>query len=314
LWQADTPNTVEPLNLLTDSQDGGIHMPDPSQRNIQASRSTVKVWPPGEKCPIEEHQELITEEPLSIHVDGKPYSVVMRTPGEENFHVAGFCLSEGIIDRIADIAASGYCTEMDGHVATLTLQPERRDAVLPLLQRRGFVSQTSCGICGKEMIRELRQILHPVSDNRQVRIGDILTCMQTLLKHQKLHAKTRATHAAALFDDAFHMIAMSEDVGRHNALDKAIGKALIHADLSTVLVGVLSSRISYELVQKAARARIPVLIAMSRPTALAVQLAQDLDMTIARHNERYGGLAVYCGFDRIVGGNDETTEQKDEVP
>lgn len=284
-------------------------MSNPSQRDGQTFLRTVKVWPPGEKHPIEENQELISEEPLSIHVEGKPYSVVMRTPGEENFHVAGFCLSEGIIDGIADIAASGYCTEMDGHVATITLQPDRRDEVLTLLQRRGFVSQTSCGICGKEMIRELQQILHPVSDDRHVRIGDILACMRTLLKHQKLHAKTRATHAAALFDDAFHMIALSEDVGRHNALDKAIGKALIHGELSGVLVGILSSRISYELVQKAARARIPVLIAMSRPTTLAVQLAQKLDMTIARHNERYGGLAVYCGFHRIVGEyGDETTK------
>ena len=107
----------------------------------------------GETCQTFEH-ELISEEPLLIRVEGKPYSVVMRTPGEETFHVAGFCLAEGLVDQPNDIATLGYCDEMDGNVATVTLQPERREKVLSLLDRRGFVSQTSCGICGKELIKD----------------------------------------------------------------------------------------------------------------------------------------------------------------
>jgi len=266
------------------------------------SAQTVSVWPFEGQPSYQEDQELIAEEPLSIHVEGKPYSVVMRTPGEENAHIAGFCLSEGIVDGMDDLAALGYCTDTEGNVATVTLDSKRRHAVSQLLERRGFVSQTSCGICGKEMIKELQQALRPISDARKFTAERVRACLQTLSEHQKLYARTRASHAAALFDATPEMLAMSEDVGRHNALDKAIGTALINGDLAKACLGILSSRISYELVQKAARAEIPILIGMSRPTALAVQLAAGLNMTLACDN-KHGGLAVYCGLDRIVGAD-----------
>ena len=97
-------------------------------------------------------QELIGEEPLLIRIEGQPYSVVMRTPGEEISHVAGFCLAEGLVDEVEDFATIGYCEQMDPNVVTVTLQPKRRKRVADLLKRRGFISQTSCGICGKEII------------------------------------------------------------------------------------------------------------------------------------------------------------------
>jgi FdhD protein len=264
------------------------------------STQTVRVWPFEGKPAYQEDQELIAEEPLSIYVEGKPYSVVMRTPGEENAHVAGFCLSEGIVDGMDDLAVLDYCTDTEGNVATVTLDSKRRHAVSQLLERRGFVSQTSCGICGKEMIEALQQALRPIPNAGQFTAGRIRACLQRLSERQKLYAKTRASHAAALFDAAPEMLAMSEDVGRHNALDKAIGTALINQDLAKACLGILSSRISYELVQKAARAEIPILVGMSRPTALAVQLATGLNMTLACDN-KHGGLAVYCGLHRIVG-------------
>ncbi len=278
------------------------------------SAQTVRVWPFEGKPSYQEDQELIAEEPLSIHIEGKPYSVVMRTPGEENAHVAGFCLSEGIVDSMDDLATFGYCTDTQGNVATVTLDSKRRHAVSRLLERRGFVSQTSCGICGKEMIKELQQALRPISDAGQFTAERVRACLQTLSERQKLYARTRASHAAALFDATPEMLAMSEDVGRHNALDKAVGTALINGDLAKACFGILSSRISYELVQKAARAKIPILIGMSRPTALAVQLAGELNMTLACDN-KHGGLAVYCGLDRIVGaGADPDAAQRDISP
>ena len=102
-------------------------------------------------------KELIAEEPLLIRIEGQPYSVIMRTPGEETFHVAGFCLAEGLVDEPDDLATVGYCSEPGSNMATVTLRAERRKKVEPLLKRRGFISQTSCGICGKELIKDLSQ-------------------------------------------------------------------------------------------------------------------------------------------------------------
>ena len=98
-----------------------------------------------------ESRELIGEEPLLIRIDGKPYSVVMRTPGEELFHAAGFCLGEGIADSPDDLMTIGHCLDLDPNVVDIKLKPERREKIQDVLERRGFVSQTSCGICGKEM-------------------------------------------------------------------------------------------------------------------------------------------------------------------
>lgn len=243
-------------------------------------------------------QELVREEPLLIRVEGRPYSVVMRTPGEENFHVAGFCLAEGLVDHLEDIATLGYCDQMDGNVATVTLQPARREKVAPLLERRGFISQTSCGICGKELIKDLCQIVAPTKDKTRVDVTQALECVNRLPMHQCLHQKTRSSHAAMLLDSQFDVLAVAEDVGRHNALDKAIGKVFMAGNLANACLGVLSSRISYELVQKAARARLPILISISRPTAFAVELGRTLNMTLACLSKE-GGLLVFCGEERL---------------
>ncbi len=254
----------------------------------------------GETCQTFEH-ELICEEPLLIRVEGKPYSVVMRTPGEETFHVAGFCLAEGLVDKPNDIATLGYCDDVDGNVASVTLEPERRQKVSSLLKRRGFLSQTSCGICGKELIKDLCQILTPVTDETKINIDRAIGCAGQLYEHQELYEKTRGSHAALLFDSEPKFLAMAEDVGRHNALDKAIGKVFVGGKLADACLGVLSSRISYELVQKAARAHLAILIGMSRPTALAVQLGRTLNMALACISKK-GGLLVFCGQERIDGG------------
>ncbi|KPK24950.1 MAG: formate dehydrogenase family accessory protein FdhD [Nitrospira bacterium SG8_3] len=246
-------------------------------------------------------QELVEEEPLLIRVEGNSYSVVMRTPGEENFHAAGFCLAEGLVDEPEDIETIGYCDQMDSSVVLVTLQPARRKKVEDLLQRRGFVSQTSCGICGKEMIRDLCQILAPVTDKMKINVRQALECANELPRHQRLYKITHGSHAAMIFDGELHVLAVSEDVGRHNALDKAIGKVFLGRKLQNARLAVLSSRISYELVQKAARAHLPILISLSRPTALAVELGRTLNMTLACLS-REGGLCVFCGEEALLEG------------
>jgi len=243
--------------------------------------------------------ELIGEEPLMIHIDEKPYSVVMRTPGEEVVHAVGLCLGEGIIDTLDDIKTIGYDPDLDPNMIDIWLTPGHRKKIKNLLKRQSYISQTSCGICGKKMVEDLNQVLEPVKNGFKVDIRQIFDCVEMLSKTQNYYPRTRGSHAALLFDHHLKMISFAEDVGRHNALDKAIGKAFMEKKLSEASLLVLSSRISYELVQKAARAHLPMMISKSRPTALAVKMGQALNMTLAC---AFGEskLLILCGENRII--------------
>ena len=242
--------------------------------------------------------ELIGEEPFLIRIDDKDYSVVMRTPGEEVFHAVGFCLGEGIADSLDDIITIGYDKDLDPNIIDIWLTPERHEKIPHLLERKGFVSQTSCGICGKEMLKDIHQILIPAENGFTIEINRVFDCINKLSKNQKYYQRTRGSHAALIFDQQLQVISFAEDVGRHNALDKAIGTAFMDRTLSDASILVLSSRISYELVQKAARARLPVMISNSRPTALAVEMGQSLNMTLAFPAEE-SELIIVCGVNRI---------------
>jgi FdhD protein len=246
-------------------------------------------------------QDLLGEEPLSIRIEGNPYAVVMRTPGDEIAHAAGFCLTEGIIDTPDDLTSIGFCEDDDTNVVTITLTPSRRGQITDILDRRGFISQTSCGLCGKELVKDLYQMIKPVEANHPIEMNKALTCLEALPNIQPLRKQTLASHAAAIYGSDLELLTVAEDVGRHNALDKAIGNIFLDGKLSKAALLVLSSRISYELVQKSARARIPVILAHSRPTALAVDLASNLNMTVASLDDNDAGLYVFCGEQRLVG-------------
>jgi FdhD protein len=247
--------------------------------------------------------DLIREEPLSIRIQGQPYAVVMRTPGDESAHVAGFCLAEGIVDGPEDIQTIASCEGEATNVVTLTVTPLRSTAITAILERRGFVSQTSCGICGKELVEDLSQMVRVLPDGPPIELERALHCLERLKEYQTLYQRTRAAHAAAVYTSTFELLSMAEDVGRHNALDKAIGKLFLKRILHRAGALILSSRISYELVQKAARAKIPFIIAASRPTALAVELADSLNMTLATASKE-PGIHVYCGLRRLAAAVD----------
>jgi FdhD protein len=246
-------------------------------------------------------QALLGEEPLSIRVQGNPYSVIMRTPGDEIALVAGFCLTEGIIDTADDYTSLAFCDGEDTNVIAVTLKPARRDKISEILNRRGFISQTSCGLCGKEIVEDLFQIIQPLEDDARIDGKKALSCLENINQHQPLRKQTRAAHAAVLYSSQFEFLAAAEDVGRHNALDKVIGQVVLDHRLEQARLLTLSSRISYELVQKAARARIPIILAISRPTALAVQLASKLNITLASLADG-PGLYIFCGAQRLIAG------------
>lgn len=251
---------------------------------------------------------LIGEEPLSIRVQGMPYTVVMRTPGDEKAHVTGFCLGEGIVDQPDDITNIALCDGEDTNVVTVTLTAHRRTRIADHLDRRTYISQTSCGICGKSIVDDLVQALTPVPDNEPLDARGALDRLIHLGDHQPLRAQTRAAHAAAIYGRDLEQLSIAEDVGRHNALDKAIGMLFMDHQLSQAHLLTLSSRISYELVQKAARARIPVILSVSRPTALAVELATALNMTLASRGKDET-LMIYCHAWRLDGSRQSTAQK-----
>jgi FdhD protein len=246
------------------------------------------------KCP----HDLISEEPLVIRIDGQAYATVMRTPGEETFHAAGFCLSEGIVDDLNDFAAVGFCKDMDANVVEIRLTPESHKRAEKILEKKNLISLTSCGICGRELIEEKLGFLAPASGNIRIRVDDAVRQVEGVQEKQKLYETTRGSHASLILDSGLKLLSISEDVGRHNALDKAIGRLFMTGRLADASVCVLSSRISYEMVVKANRARIPVILSASRPTALAIRLGRTLNMTLActaRENE----LIIFSGEERI---------------
>ena len=243
-------------------------------------------------------QTLIREEPLSIRVQGKPYVVIMRTPGDEIAHGAGFCLVEGIVDTPQEIKNIAFCDGDEGNVVTFTLTPKRHAEVISHLNRKGYLSQTSCGICGKELVKDIQETIAPIENAPMITLSDALKCINDLPTLQPLRDQTRATHGVAIYDQDIILISSAEDVGRHNALDKAIGKLFLENQLPYATLLILSSRISYELVQKAARAKIAVIVAYSRPTELAVNLATSLGMTLACL-AKDNGLFIFCNPQRL---------------
>jgi FdhD protein len=227
------------------------------------------------------HLDLLGESPLTIYLQDRIYRVEMRTPGDEIAHAAGFCLSRGIIATPDDLSGIRHAAD-DPDTVRLTLSADG-------LKSANADSQApAIGKSGLFRLKDSLRLNPEAALDRLIQLDDF----------QKLRKKTRASHAAAIFDDRLDLMAFAEDVGRHNALDKAIGKLFLERKLDRACLLVLSSRISFELVQKAARAGIPIILSMSRPTSLAVQTGVDLNMTLACL-ARTEGLLIFCGKDRL---------------
>lgn len=262
---------------------------------------TAVRWPASAEADARRELALIAEEPLSIRVQGQPFVVVMRTPGDEKAHAAGLCLAEGVIDAPQDIAALALCDGDNRNTVTVTLTGAAAARFKARDHRRAHISQTGCGLCGKELIQDLYQDLRPLPDGPVIPASKAAGCLASLERYQPLRSATRAAHAAALFDRHLQLLTAVEDVGRHNALDKCVGRLFLDRRLPRIALLIMSSRISYELVQKAARARIPVIIGNSRPTSLAVALATRLNMSLAA-GAPGNGLLIFTGPKRLSAG------------
>lgn len=256
----------------------------------------------------DEEVYLAVEEPLEIRVNGEPYAVVMRTPGNEIELAAGFCLTEGIVDSLSDIMTMGFCPDADETKNIVNMVVREKSDKNCSSSARSMASRSSCGICGIKMLGDLEKELSPLSSGIKIGAHDLEAMQAEMWKHQDLFRRTKATHAVCLASADGKMLAVREDVGRHNAMDKVIGFAMLNGIDCTGCAVFLSSRISYEMVQKAIRAKIPVVAAVSAATSLAVDLAGRFDCTLVGR-VRDDGFVVYSGASRIVSSAPQTIKK-----
>jgi FdhD protein len=234
----------------------------------------------------------------------KSLAITMRTPGNDFELAAGFLLSEGVIGVREDIAGLSYCVdpEIDAQQRYNIVNVALAVDALPALDRleRHFTMSSACGVCGKSNIEALQTRASRVIDDTTVSMEVIAGLPERMREAQRVFASTGGLHAAALFDRNGTLLALREDVGRHNALDKIVGWALLNARIP--LLGcmlLVSGRASYELVQKSIVAGIPIVCAVSAPSSLAVQLADAFGVTLAGF-VRGPRANIYTGRERIA--------------
>ncbi|WP_405487194.1 formate dehydrogenase accessory sulfurtransferase FdhD [Streptomyces sp. NBC_00096] len=250
---------------------------------------------------------LVAEEPLEIRLNGKPLAITMRTPGDDFALAVGFLVSEGVLGSASDVRAVTYCegAAEDGtntyNVVNVQLAPGV--PVPDITLERNVYTTSSCGLCGKASLDAVRTAtLFPGLADDPVRVSArVLGELPDRLRaEQKVFDRTGALHGAGLFSAEGGLIDVREDVGRHNAVDKLVGRALRHGRLplaGTVLL--VSGRASFELAQKAVMAGIPVLAAVSAPSSLAVDLALESGLTLVGFL-RGGDMNIYAGEERIL--------------
>lgn len=224
---------------------------------------------------------VVVEEPLEIRVQGESLAVVMRTPGHDLELATGFALTEGVVRSAAEIGTLRQCRSdqgQDQNVVEMTLVPGA--PFDPESLRRNLIASAACGICGRASLETLATRARPIAPGLLVSRQVLESLPGRLLEVQAAFGRTGALHAAALFDADGRLLACREDVGRHNAVDKVIGRmAMDGADTGAAIL-LVSGRTSFEILQKAAVTGIPVVCAISGPTTLAIETARAFGITL----------------------------------
>ncbi|WP_217145011.1 formate dehydrogenase accessory sulfurtransferase FdhD [Streptomyces sp. AC627_RSS907] len=251
---------------------------------------------------------LVAEEPLEIRLNGRPLAITMRTPGDDFALAAGFLVSEGVLAERGDLRNIVYCAGATGEGGSNTYNvvdvQTASDVLIPeITLERNVYTTSSCGLCGKASLDAVRTTARwPLADTPPVRVTPQLLAglPDRLRAAQRVFDRTGGLHAAALFTEDGELVDVREDVGRHNAVDKLVGRALQTGDLPlSRSVLLVSGRASFELAQKAVMAGIPVLAAVSAPSSLAVDLATETGLTLVGFL-RGASMNVYAGEERVA--------------
>ncbi|MQA15788.1 MAG: formate dehydrogenase accessory sulfurtransferase FdhD [Pseudonocardiaceae bacterium] len=249
---------------------------------------------------------LAVEEPIELRVGGRALAVTMRTPGHDIELAHGFLLTEGVIDSVGDVVTARYCDSLDEtgrntyNVLDVALAPGVATPSAGV--ERSFYTTSSCGVCGKASLDavRLRSLFSPASDPVVLSPSTLFALPDALRGAQRVFDTTGGLHAAGLFTADGRPLVVREDVGRHNAVDKVLGWALLNGRVPAEgCVLMVSGRASFELVQKAVMAGVPVLAAVSAPSSLAVDLAAESGLTLVGFL-RGETMNVYAGAERIA--------------
>ena len=266
----------------------------------QACDVTIRRWQSGTLQPPTA-DIVASEEPLEIRVRGQAIAITMRTPGHDEELATGFLLSENILHNRSDVTEIAHCREGNAvehdNILNVFLAPSV-NVDLEQLTRHVFAS-SSCGLCGKASIESVKQ--HFPSIESQITIsGKLISSLPDILREaQPTFDKTGGLHAAGIFSLEGKLLVSREDIGRHNAVDKAIGHLfLAGANLEKTIL-MVSGRVSFEILQKALAARIPIIAAVSAPSSLAVEFAQQNNQILAGF-VRGKTLNIYSGADRVT--------------
>jgi FdhD protein len=285
-----------------------IHVPisEPaSDEAHDAARDEIRARPALKWCDGAARvrtEKLAVEEPLEIRLGGRRFTLTMRTPGNDEELAAGFLFAEGFINDASELGeirrVRGRKGAPEANAIDIILNVPA-DGLRTRL-KRNFTVSSSCGICGKTSIDSIRRRVQPPSGSARVAPSVVLGLAAKLRDGQRVFAATGGLHGAAIFDLDGTLLALREDVGRHNAVDKLVGYALTNAILPLANhMMMVSGRLSFEIVQKAAASGVPILAAVSAPSSLAVELAEEVGTTLIGFL-RDGSFNIYTSPDRIV--------------
>lgn len=246
---------------------------------------------------------IAVEEPLEIRLAGEPLAVTMRTPGDDRFLAAGFLFGEGIVRSVDELGSIAHCgrpgTEGYGNMIDVLPAPGVvLDASLLEGTRRGTLTTSACGVCGRRSIDDLIARIERIEGEVTVARDLFASIPRRMTEHQPHFATTGGVHAAIALTETGEVLAHAEDVGRHNAVDKTIGRLLFARTLPRATLLAVSGRVSFEIVQKAATAAIPIVAAVSAPSSLAIDLALRAGITLAAF-VRGDRLNLYSHWHRV---------------
>ncbi|HZR21986.1 MAG TPA: formate dehydrogenase accessory sulfurtransferase FdhD [Vicinamibacterales bacterium] len=250
---------------------------------------------------VEVDDRAAAEEPLAVRIGGRPFATIMRTPGADRELAAGFLLAERIISTADDLGVIEQCRDEEarGNTINVTLVDAAR-AERALSARRDVTSSSSCGVCGRQSIDSLLSDITPIASRLAMTAVTVAALPDRLRASQRAFDETGGLHAAGLFTASGELVDIAEDIGRHNAVDKVIGRRLLLDQLPlTECVLCVSGRTSFEIVQKAAVAGIPILAAVSAPSTLAIALAATAGITLVGF-VRGDSMNIYSHAQRIT--------------
>ncbi len=271
---------------------------DKEKKNASIAQSAVaKLHADGDATTISD--DVVVEEPLEIRIGNSPFVVTMRTPGHDEELAAGFMTSEGITHSKSDFKEISRCNLSPTPENTIRLRLRESIDLEELQSNRFGAISASCGVCGKTSIESIRKAYPDTDSKCAIDRNMLLSLPDKLRKHQAVFDRTGGLHSSGIFDTDGNLLCLREDVGRHNALDKVIGYALLN-DLLPLENHVLlvSGRVSFEIVQKALAARIPIVAAVSAPSSLAISFARDCGQTLVGFL-RHPQMNVYSHPQRI---------------